>query len=78
MVCLFWGSKFAIVIFKKIIVILIIGNMLVLLLSGFGGFETGSQYVAQAVPVAQIGLELVSRAHSTRNIEEHICSFPRR
>lgn len=51
--------------------------MLVLLLFGFGGFETGSQYVAQAGPGAQIGLELVLRAHSTRNIEEHICFFPR-
>lgn len=41
---------------KKIIVILMIGNMLVLLLSGSWVFETGSQCVAQA------GLELTTVA----------------
>lgn len=55
-VCLLvWGSKFAITL-KKIIVILMIGNMLVLLLSGSWVFETGSQCVAQA------GLELTTVA----------------
>lgn len=72
---LVWGSKFALVILKN--------NCnsdtrkhASSFVVWFGGFETGSQYVAQAGAAAQIGLELVSRAHSTRHLEEHICSFP--